>query len=235
MYICGTIKHTKILMKELLRLALINKYKSLGYSQKAINAVLEYLEKSVKEESEIEEAVNGVGPILKSFQSEIDTRVTAAEKLRKEKEEEEKEEESAKGKSTGVDSETGKKSSKKESDEVPEWAKGLIESNKALTDKLQAIESGKTSDTRKQTLEAKIKDAPEKIKSKILKDFAKMSFEKDEDFDIYLEETATDVAEISQSFSDSGLGQSSRPFASSGAGAGKEASKEEVDGIFGAL
>jgi hypothetical protein len=54
-------------MREQIRLALINKYKSLGYSQKAINAVLDYLEKSVKEETEIEEAVSGVGPILKSL------------------------------------------------------------------------------------------------------------------------------------------------------------------------
>lgn len=229
-------------MREAIRLALVNKYKSLGYSQKAINAVLDYLEKSVKEETEIEEAVNGVGPVLKAFQSEI-SRVAAAEVAAKEKEKEDAEkEESAEKKSGEVESESTKKTTKKDSDEVPEWAKGLIESSKAqaeankiLADKLAKFESGKTTESRKQILEEKIKEAPEKIKAKILKDFAKFSFEKDEDFDTYLEETATDIAEITQSLTDQGLGQSGRPYKPSGVGAGKEASKEEVDSIFGAI
>ncbi|WP_138481553.1 hypothetical protein [Dyadobacter bucti] len=225
-------------MKEKIKVVLVNKYKSLGYSQKAINAVLDYLEKSVKEETEIEEAVDGVGPILKVFQSEIDARIAAAEKAKKDKEEEDKTA-AEKAKSDGVESETAKKTTKKDSDEVPEWAKALIESqkaqaeeNKKLSDKLTAIESGKTSESRKQILESKIKDAPEKIKAKILKDFGRISFEKDEDFDTYITETEADLAEISQSINDQGLGQSQRPYTPTGGAAGKEASKEEASALL---
>jgi len=225
-------------MKEKIKVVLVNKYKSLGYSQKAINAVLDYLEKSVKEETEIEEAVDGVGPILKVFQSEIDARIAAAEKAKKDKEEEDKTA-AEKAKSDGVESETAKKTTKKDSDEVPEWAKALIESqkaqaeeNKKLSDKLTAIESGKTSESRKQILESKIKDAPEKIKAKILKDFGRISFEKDEDFDTYITETEADLAEISQSINDQGLGQSQRPYTPTGGAAGKEASKEEAESLL---
>ncbi|WP_159467947.1 hypothetical protein [Dyadobacter sp. 3J3] len=230
-------------MKEKLRLALVNKYKSLGYSQKAINVVLEYLEKSVKEETEIDEAVDGVGAMLKAFQSEIN-RIAAAEIAAKDKEKEDEKEEAAKKEkesSAGGSSENGKDKSK-DSNEVPEWAKGLIESNKAqleanklLSDKLAAIESGKTSESRKQIFETKLKDFNPILKDVYIDNFDPSKFETDEAFQEYVTATEAKISQASQKLSDLGLGQSGRPFTPVGGGAGKEASKEEVDSIFGAL
>lgn len=87
---------------------------------------------------------------------------------------------------------------------------------KPIQEKLTSLEAGKVNETRKQSLEAlikgdKYKDVPEQTKNRILKDFGRMSFEKDEDFDTYLTETGTDLDALNQEIADSGLSQHSRP------------------------
>lgn len=80
--------------------------------------------------------------------------------------------------------------------EMPAWAKALVDSNKALAEKLERLESGKTADTRKQTLEGKLKDVDPKFKSTALKAFGRMKFESDEDFETYLSEIEEDAKEF---------------------------------------
>lgn len=82
---------------------------------------------------------------------------------------------------------------------------------KPLTDQIASINAGKITETRKATLEAKLKDVPENFKAKVLKDFGRMSFQKDEDFDAYLTDTDTDIAALNQELADKGLGQQGRP------------------------
>ena len=187
-------------MKELILIALLNKYKSLGFSQKSFEGVADYLSKTVTEETAIETAIAGVEPILKSLQSDVDSRAAAIAKAKADKE-----------KDKGDDPEK-KKEPKKEGDDVPEWAKGLIESNNLLKAELNTMKSGKTFETRKQTLEAKLEKAQPKFKEKILKDFARMNFEKDEDFDSYLTETETDLVAVNQELANEGLGGGRKPF-----------------------
>lgn len=187
-------------MKELILIALLNKYKNLGFGQKAFQGVAEFLSQTVTEESAIETAISGVEPLLKSFQSDADARVTSAvAKAKAEKE-------------PGADPKEPKEPKTPEGDEPPAWAKALIESNTQLKAELNTMKSGKTFETRKQTLEAKLEKAPAKFKEKILKDFARMSFEKDEDFDSYLTETETDLAAFTQDLADQGLGANKKPF-----------------------
>ncbi len=95
---------------------------------------------------------------------------------------------------------------------MPAWAKGLIDSNKALNEKLAAIELGKTTSSRKETLEAKLKDAPAAIKAKTLKDFDRMQFATDEDFTAYLTETETDLSAVTQEFANKGLSGHQSPL-----------------------
>ena len=85
-------------------------------------------------------------------------------------------------------------------DEMPAWAKAMIEGQKAINDRLDKIETGKTTDTRKSKLADILKDAPDKVKARYEKAFARMSFKDDEDFEDWLENDVTpDVEESSTS------------------------------------
>lgn len=59
-------------MKEKIENALKTKYANLGFGHKAFDGVADYLVKTVEKEEDIETAVAGVEPLLKSFQSDID-------------------------------------------------------------------------------------------------------------------------------------------------------------------
>lgn len=70
-------------MKEKLIAALKTKYKNLGFGDKAFDGVAEYLSKTVTEENQIETAIAGVEPILKSVQGDIDKVRTEKTELQK--------------------------------------------------------------------------------------------------------------------------------------------------------
>lgn len=178
-------------MKNKIVEALKNKYKNLGLSDKALEALANMLVLTTTEEANIETAVNGVEEIAKSFQSEADRIRTEAAK--------------AKTDPSKKDGDANKGGKTEPDQEVPAWAKGLIESNKALTEKLQAFESGKATESRKQILEGKLKDAPKAFKNKVLKDFERMKFEQEEDFTKYVNETEADLAEFNQEIANIGL------------------------------
>ena len=59
-------------MKQKILSALKNKYQNLGFGDKAFDGVADYLSSSVTEEGNIETAINGVEPLLKAFQGDID-------------------------------------------------------------------------------------------------------------------------------------------------------------------
>ncbi len=82
---------------------------------------------------------------------------------------------------------------------------------KPLQEQISSINNGKVNDSRKGTLETKLKDLPENFKTKVLKDFSRMNFESDEKFTEYLTETDTDITALKQELADSGLGQQGRP------------------------
>ncbi|MVM35270.1 hypothetical protein GO755_34935 [Spirosoma sp. HMF4905] len=138
----------------------------------------------------------------------------------KEKEKQQKEN------SAGSDNDKTKDSAQ---DDMPGWFKSYIEKNDK---RLEAIEQGKTLDTRKSQLEAKLKDATDAFKNTTLKAFNRMQFKDDEEFNSYLEEVETDAAEFVQTEANASLGQTKPPVKSSG-NTPKTASKEEVQAIFG--
>lgn len=122
--------------------------------------------------------------------------------------------------------------SDKDKDETPAWAQALIDTNKALQAEVAAIKAGNTTSSRRSTLEAKLKDAPEKFKARVLRDFAKMNLETDEDFTDYLADIEQDVADEIQAQSDAGLGGDAPVGGIGGGGKGtKEASQAEIDAI----
>ncbi len=88
-----------------------------------------------------------------------------------------------------------------EGNEMPAWAKALMEANEkqmqTMQAQLQAMQTEKVTASRKSQLDALLKDAPSQVKAKVTKDFARMNFESDEAFATYLEETKADVTELS--------------------------------------
>lgn len=94
---------------------------------------------------------------------------------------------------------------------------------KPLQEKIQSFEAGKTTSTRKQTLESKLKNAPEAFRKTILKGFEKMNFVDDEDFTQFVVETEEGLKEVNQEAANIGLSGFPRPATPAG-----DASKDKV-------
>ena len=120
----------------------------------------------------------------------------------------------------------------KDDKETPAWAKALIESNKQVTDRLNAIEQGKTVDLRKKALETKLEGVDDKFSALTLKAFARMKFETQEEFDSFLEEVETDAADYGQNLSDKSLSQQTKPK-SANTKVTKEASEADISSAIG--
>lgn len=69
-------------MKEKITNALKTKYSNLGFSEKALDGVADYLSKTVSDESQIETVIGGVESLLKVFQSDADRVRTEAAALK---------------------------------------------------------------------------------------------------------------------------------------------------------
>lgn len=89
------------------------------------------------------------------------------------------------------------KEGKESKDDMPSWAKALIDGQTRLNERLDGIEKGKQADARKSKFLEAIKDAPEKFRERAEKKFARYTFKNDEDFEEYLEELAEEVEEVS--------------------------------------
>lgn len=78
-------------------------------------------------------------------------------------------------------------------DEMPSWAKALIDGQARLNERLDGFEKDKTADVRKSKFLETVKDAPEKFRQRAEKAFNRCNFKDDEDFASYLEELAEEV------------------------------------------
>lgn len=109
----------------------------------------------------------------------------------------------------------------KDKDEAPAWFKAHVENQNKVIETLTAtvtnLQNGNTAQTRRQQLETKLKDAPEKFKARALRDFDRLKIDSEEDFTSYLADVEQDVAEEIQADSDRGLGNDA-PARSAGGG-----------------
>lgn len=105
-------------------------------------------------------------------------------------------------------------------DEAPAWFKQHVENQnkviETLTTTVANLQKGNTIQTRRQQLEAKLKDAPEKFKQRTLRDFDRLKIDSDDDFINYLADIEQDVADEIQAQSDAGLGNDSPARGASG-------------------
>ena len=130
--------------------ALKTKYAHLGLDEAILKAIATRLANAVKEESEIENAVKGVEEEVKLLQSVADkgrTSLTKAEEARK-KLEKELEEERAKSNPKPQNPPTPPKEPKP--DEMPEWAKSLVEAVKKQNETIAAFQAEKQQESAKE-------------------------------------------------------------------------------------
>lgn len=90
-------------------------------------------------------------------------------------------------------SQTAQQGGQQTEDKVPAWAQQMIADNKALREELQSYKTERTQNNRLERFREAIKGAPDKVKARYEKDFTRLTFKDDADFDSYLEEIAPDI------------------------------------------
>lgn len=180
------------------------KYKDLGLSETILKAKAKQLAKAVNTEDEIENAVAGVEDDLAIFQSFADQNRTLAKKL----------EELGKGKVEDPAPEKPIQELPAPTGEVPEWAKAIIESNKALTENLTKLQQKEAQQTNAQKLQSKLDEL--KVSKSYLELLpqspTEMNFQTDEEIELFATglKSKSDVYE--QSISNGLLGQAAKPL-----------------------
>ncbi len=96
-----------------------------------------------------------------------------------------------------------------------------------LQTEISKLKSGKTLETREQALQLKLANAPKTFKNSVLRQFKKMQFENDEDFNTFISETEEDVKKLEQENANKGLHQFPRPNSSNSVST-KEAVAEDI-------
>lgn len=108
--------------------------------------------------------------------------------------------------------ETPKTDTPKQESEVAEIIKQSIQAAvQPLQEKISLLENGKITDSRKQTLERKLKAAPEAFKKTVMSSFGKMQFQNEEEFNSFISETVQNLEAFTQEAANSGLGSFPRP------------------------
>lgn len=171
-------------------------FASKGFSQKALEGLAEILAPNLTEESTTEEltaAIEGLKPMTDIMQSEINRQVNEAKKPKAED-----------PKPVKPVEEPVKPAAP--SEDMPEWAKALVTSTQALAQGLQAIQTEKIGNTRREQYAKALEGTSEAYKAKALKDFDRLSFKDDEDFTSWLTESSEDAKVFAQEETNENLG-----------------------------
>lgn len=162
---------------------------SLGFSQTELDGVAESISGNLTDEStdeQIDSAIDAVLPFLKVSQ-QMATRVINVKKEELEKQ---------------YKKEPGKKTEEPDDKDEPAWFKTYREKTEKEIADLKLVGVSKT---RREQFAATLEGLPEKQKASKLKDFDRIQFKDEEDFNSYIEEQKDVVKEIKQELADSGL------------------------------
>jgi len=201
-----------------------------GVSDAVLNRIADKLAKTVTKEEDVTTSVEGV-TIQQVLDSYGDSRATEASQnavTNYEKKHNLKD-------GNKVQQSGGAPDPKDEPNPDPTDIAGIIQ--KAITplvNEINSLKAGNVAKTRKQILEEKLANVNPKLKAKALKDFDKMDFKDEEEFNAHVEETIADLGEFIKEENENNLGGFGKPM--QGAGDTKTvASKEEVADIVNAI
>lgn len=128
--------------KQTIKEALINKYKNLGFDDKAFEGVADFAQTYIKEEADLATFINGAEGMLKGFQSSTDKLRT--EKTQLEKEKNELAEKVKTLETKPVDPPQTIIPETKPLDETPAWAKAIMDAIPNLTKEIEEIKQGES-------------------------------------------------------------------------------------------
>lgn len=171
--------------------------------------------------AEIEEKIEAVLPYLQVSQSYANRLV---EEARKQNDDDEPDDDNDDNKPSGKrkpGSKNTKDDKEKDDEKTPEWAASLLKTVETLTNEITTLKGEKVASTRKARLEELLKDAGSYGKQ-TLKNFDRMKFETDEEFDEFYSEVEEDLKAYNQELADKGLENLNNPPAAGGKGGGKE-------------
>lgn len=200
------------------------KVKALGFNEKELKGVAAKIADNLTLEDDasdedinaaIDEAIDAVIPYLEVGRSYANRVINDSKKNG-----DEENEDGDGGEDPSSSEQTQKpkqKPAKPKEDEEPKWFKTYRET---MEKKFAAIEGARTAETRKGKLEKLLKDSGT-FGKQIIKGFAKMKFETDEEFDEYLSEVEEDLKSYNQESADKGLG-GTPPGAGNGGKGGKD-------------
>lgn len=206
------------------------KSKALGFSREELEGIaadvannLELDEEASDEDvnAEIEKQVNAVLPYLKIAQK---TAQRTIQSFKDSKNLEDDEVDDPDDDPAGNKKPIHKQKKEKEEEQVPAWAQALITQNKALQTEILGLKSERESDGRRSKLKALLKDKGTFGKT-VLKNFDKMKFENESEFDDFYDGVVEDLAAIDQERANEGLGKLGAPAAQ------RKPKEEEVEVI----
>lgn len=142
-------------MTEKILKALKTKHKNLGLGDNILKVYAEKLAKTVKDESEIDAVVEESESDLRIYQSLADQNRTLQKKIQELEKgfSPEKEENPQEKEKTEKKPETQAKG-----EEIPSWAQAIIQSNKELSENLQALQTEKIQKSNAEKLTSKLKE-----------------------------------------------------------------------------
>lgn len=205
------------------------KSKALGFSREELEGIaadvannLELDEEASDEDvnAEIEKQVNAVLPYLKIAQK------TAQRTIQSFKDSQDLDDDEVDDED---DDPAGSKKpirKQKKDEQVPAWGQAIITQNKALLTEIIGLKSERENDGRRSKLKALLKDKGTFGKT-VLKNFDKMKFENESEFDDFFDGIVEDLAAIDQERANEGLGKLGAPAAQ------RKPKKDEVEVIKG--
>lgn len=204
-------------MKEKIIQKIRELFPNVNLSKERLDAIVDKLAAKITEEDQIEERINDLNEVVPFAEiAKQDDRVRTLEAEAKKKA----------AKSADPPKEDPDKKDKPD-DDPPAWAKALLE-------KVEKLESGKIATSRREKVLEKLKDADEKYRNRVLRDFDRMRIDSDEDFETVLSDIESDFADFKQLQSDIGLGNDS-PFGAFGNLDKGKPSDSEVESIVDSI
>jgi hypothetical protein len=169
---------------------------SLGFNDKELEAVANQIKVTLPEnatDEQIDAAIDAALPILKVTQTAVNRIVNANKK---------KEGHPDVPDGSGEPKRKGGEDQNSDEDEEPAWFKKFRTEQE---ERLNKIEQENVTKSRRTVIEEMIKDLPEKTRASKVKDFDRMVFKDDTDFEAYKTELTADVTAIKQELADAGL------------------------------
>ena len=189
-------------MKSKILQALKPKTASLGFNKDELESVVDTVYGTLQEdatEEQINAQIDAVIPFLKLSQSAA-TRIVNAQK--------EKEKKTKKESPASPEAKT-----ESENPDEDKLAK-LLAVIQGQNEKIDSLINKDQKNTRRSIFESKLKELPPELRTTKLKDFERMSFQDQEDFDNYISEVEEDIPTILQGLANTNLSATGKPFKS---------------------